>query len=89
MANDTIELLDYLGWTEPRSVHVVGISMGGMIAQHIVSHRLRPQSEDEIVPMLTVSPNRWRHRVFKPPNASPRSPSRQPNPETSTGILPR
>ena len=33
MAEDVICLLDYLGWTGERSVHVVGISLGGMIAQ--------------------------------------------------------
>ncbi|OJA19676.1 hypothetical protein AZE42_06952 [Rhizopogon vesiculosus] len=32
MAEDVIALLDYLDWTEERSVHVVGISLGGMIA---------------------------------------------------------
>lgn len=36
MAKDVIELLDHVGWTEPRSVHVVGISMGGMISQELV-----------------------------------------------------
>jgi len=37
MAKDVVELLDYVGWVEERSVHVVGISMGGMIAQELVS----------------------------------------------------
>jgi pimeloyl-ACP methyl ester carboxylesterase len=33
MAEDIIVLLDYLGWTAKRDLHVVGISLGGMIAQ--------------------------------------------------------
>ena len=36
MAKDVVELLNHVGWTEERSVHVVGISMGGMIAQELV-----------------------------------------------------
>jgi pimeloyl-ACP methyl ester carboxylesterase len=39
MADDTIVLLDFVGWTERRSVHVVGLSMGGMIAQEL-AHRI-------------------------------------------------
>jgi pimeloyl-ACP methyl ester carboxylesterase len=35
MASDVHEVLDHVGWTNPRSVHVVGISMGGMIAQEL------------------------------------------------------
>lgn len=32
MADDMLELLDVIGWTEPRSVYLMGVSMGGMIA---------------------------------------------------------
>jgi pimeloyl-ACP methyl ester carboxylesterase len=35
MAEDTLCLLNYLQWTEDRSLHVVGMSLGGMIAQGI------------------------------------------------------
>lgn len=37
MAEDVIVLLDHIGWTEQRQVHVVGISMGGMVAQELAS----------------------------------------------------
>jgi len=40
MAKDVIEILDELGWTAERELNIVGISMGGMIAQEIV--RLPP-----------------------------------------------
>lgn len=36
MAKDIVELLDHVGWTGKRSIHVVGISMGGMISQELV-----------------------------------------------------
>lgn len=37
MAKDVIEVLDHIGWTRKREIHLIGISMGGMIAQEIVS----------------------------------------------------
>ena len=33
MAEDLIYLLDYLGWKGKRELDIVGISLGGMIAQ--------------------------------------------------------
>jgi len=35
MAEDVICLLDYLGWTANRELNIVGISLGGMIAQEL------------------------------------------------------
>lgn len=37
MAKDLIEVIDHVGWTTKRDLHIIGISMGGMIAQEIVS----------------------------------------------------
>lgn len=36
MAKDTLELIDHVGWILERQLHVIGISMGGMIAQELV-----------------------------------------------------
>jgi pimeloyl-ACP methyl ester carboxylesterase len=41
MAEDVIVLLDFLGWTEKRSLHFVGLSLGGMIAQGALRFNLR------------------------------------------------
>ncbi|KAK0197528.1 Alpha/Beta hydrolase protein [Armillaria mellea] len=35
MAEDLITLLDYIGWNEPRGIHIIGLSLGGMIAQEV------------------------------------------------------
>ncbi|KAA1068159.1 hypothetical protein PGTUg99_022866 [Puccinia graminis f. sp. tritici] len=35
MAKDTVDLMEYLRWTEERSVHLFGVSMGGMISQEL------------------------------------------------------
>ncbi|KII88937.1 hypothetical protein PLICRDRAFT_175189 [Plicaturopsis crispa FD-325 SS-3] len=37
MAKDVVTLLDYVGWTEKRDLHVVGISLGGMISQELAT----------------------------------------------------
>lgn len=41
MAQDVVDLLDFIGWNSARSLHVIGVSMGGMIAQELVSPALR------------------------------------------------
>lgn len=33
MSQDIVVLLDYVGWTNERDLHIVGASLGGMIAQ--------------------------------------------------------
>ncbi|GJN94127.1 hypothetical protein Rhopal_007201-T1 [Rhodotorula paludigena] len=35
MARDVVEMLDFVGWTEERSLNVIGVSMGGMISQEL------------------------------------------------------
>jgi hypothetical protein len=46
MAEDVVILINSFGWTSARSLHVVGISLGGMIAQgekfqlHLTAARL-------------------------------------------------
>lgn len=35
MGADIIEVLDHVGWTAQRDIHLVGISLGGMIAQEV------------------------------------------------------
>ncbi|KAI5124320.1 hypothetical protein M0805_008927 [Coniferiporia weirii] len=37
MAEDVIVLLEYLGWTKERELHIVGTSLGGMIAMELAS----------------------------------------------------
>jgi pimeloyl-ACP methyl ester carboxylesterase len=37
MAEDIIVLLELLGWTSKRDLHVVGVSLGGMIAQELAT----------------------------------------------------
>lgn len=44
MAKDLLEVIDHVGWTRPRQLHVTGISMGGMIAQelaYLIPERIR------------------------------------------------
>ncbi len=36
MARDVVDLLDTIGWKGTRELHIVGNSLGGMIAQELV-----------------------------------------------------
>ncbi|KAI0591459.1 Alpha/beta-hydrolase [Pyrenophora tritici-repentis] len=35
MAKDIVEVINHIGWTGEREIHIIGISMGGMIAQEL------------------------------------------------------
>lgn len=48
MAKDTIELLDHLGWTSERQLHLTGVSMGGMILQEMVKDPQTPVPSQEL-----------------------------------------
>ncbi|TDL27248.1 alpha/beta-hydrolase [Rickenella mellea] len=37
MAEDVITLLDYIGWTKQKDIHIVGVSLGGMISQELAT----------------------------------------------------
>jgi pimeloyl-ACP methyl ester carboxylesterase len=54
MATDTFGLMDHLGF---ESAHVVGASMGGMIAQTMAIER--PERVRSLVSMLSTTGNRW------------------------------
>ncbi|MCJ1466126.1 hypothetical protein MMC07_004745 [Pseudocyphellaria aurata] len=53
MARDVVELVDHLGWTAPRQLHVVSVSMGGMIAQELAL--LIPERIASLILMSTAA----------------------------------
>jgi len=71
MAEDVICLLDYLGWTGERELNIIGISLGGMIAQGLLSS---PLSQIPSQQLVLTSPLHCRTRIPHPkPHLFPNS----------------
>lgn len=52
MAKDALELLDSVGWTGKRQLNIIGVSMGGMIAQELV--RWLAQIDDSLLMLTSI-----------------------------------
>ncbi|KAF9563373.1 alpha/beta-hydrolase [Agrocybe pediades] len=60
MAEDVICLLDYLGWTGERDLTIVGISMGGMIAQEL-AYRIPTRISSMVLAVTTPGGHFWQN----------------------------
>jgi pimeloyl-ACP methyl ester carboxylesterase len=61
LAADTVGLLDHLGW---RRAHILGVSMGGMIGQHLVL-----EHPDRVASLTSLSSTCGRRRHLPTPRA--------------------
>ncbi|PWN46990.1 alpha/beta-hydrolase [Violaceomyces palustris] len=59
MAKDVLELLDHVGWTSERTVHLVGVSMGGMISLELAKQQ---PTRFASLTLISTAPGR-RHRT--------------------------
>ncbi|KAL0948994.1 hypothetical protein HGRIS_009093 [Hohenbuehelia grisea] len=60
MAEDVVVLLDHLGWTERRAVHIIGISLGGMIAQELAT-RIPERIASLVLAVTTPGGHFWQN----------------------------
>ncbi|KAL6789406.1 Alpha/Beta hydrolase protein [Trichoderma sp. SZMC 28012] len=82
MAADIVEVLDHVGWTAERDVHLVGLSLGGMIAQEVayaIPTRLRSltlmgtTAQFESGPAKSWSDAMWQRLSFVVPKSEDQS----------------
>ncbi|KAI0747963.1 alpha/beta-hydrolase [Daedaleopsis nitida] len=63
MADDVITLLDFVGWSAKHQIHVVGVSLGGMIAQELAT-----KISERIVSLSLIVTKPGRRRLVELPS---------------------